>query len=332
MFEPNKVPYVVVFPEEEEMMDALIVRTQREIEKWGLPRDEYLLVEIHCAKKNCRCCQVMFNLVSLKQGQIMATLLGEWEPRALKISVQLDPYYLQSAYAPMLLKRAEVQFFSKPKYIRQLKEHARQVKEKTALDLLALPMQKTVPPIDELELLELKITLQDTGVWRRFQVPANIDLETLHTFLQSLMGWQNYHLWQFSDAKQKKRYGVAYDESALWGVELEVASEVNLGHLLKRKGSKLFYEYDFGDCWQHEIVLEKRFKVATRKERIMQCLDGAMACPPEDCGGVGGYEDILAAFKHPQKVTPNLKAWLEDFEPEKFDLKALNKQIRSLLL
>ena len=91
------------------------------------------------------------------------------------------------------------------------------------------------------------------------------------------------------------------------------------------------YEYDFGDSWEHEIVLEKTLEPEL-KVKYPRCVEGARACPPEDVGGVSGYADFLEAIadpKHPDHR--EMKEWIGGkFDPEKFDLKAVNRELRTL--
>lgn len=102
-----------------------------------------------------------------------------------------------------------------------------------------------------------------------------------------------------------------------------------MGAVLARKGQKLLYEYDFGDGWEHEVILEK-FLPIDPAAKYPVCLAGARACPPEDCGGFPGYADIMAALKAPEK-TDGRKELLEwvggGYNPERFDLGAVNRRL-----
>jgi hypothetical protein len=93
----------------------------------------------------------------------------------------------------------------------------------------------------------------------------------------------------------------------------------------------MLYEYDFGDSWEHEVALEKILEKDPNLKTPV-CLDGAMACPPEDCGGIRGYYDYLAALadpKHPEHE--EIREWMgEKFDPAKFDLKKINRSLKRL--
>ncbi len=117
--------------------------------------------------------------------------------------------------------------------------------------------------------------------------------------------------------------------------EAEDTGMVELGDLLKRAKSKMSYRYDFGDGWTHTIALEQR-NVPTNTEQPAICLDGARACPPEDCGGPWGYQRIVAAVEHPND--PNYadeREWLdemiENFDPNAFDRNAVNRTLSGLV-
>ncbi len=110
---------------------------------------------------------------------------------------------------------------------------------------------------------------------------------------------------------------------------------VAVGEVLKRARSRLIYTYDFGDGWKHTVVVE-RSNVPTNPEQPSICLDGAGACPPEDCGGPWGYQRIVAAVEHPDD--PDfaderewLEGWYERFDPNRFDSAEVNRQLARLV-
>jgi Plasmid pRiA4b ORF-3-like protein len=143
---------------------------------------------------------------------------------------------------------------------------------------------------------QLRITLRwvsDPPVWRRVLVPADATLRQLHDVIQLTMGWADYHLHVF--AKGKQRYGVPDPDL---GYADDRAARVS--QVLPRRGSRLSYTYDVGDWWEHEIVLEES-RPADPGEVYPSCTAGGGACPPEDCGGPGGYarlKEILADPAH----------------------------------
>jgi hypothetical protein len=114
-------------------------------------------------------------------------------------------------------------------------------------------------------------------------------------------------------------------------LEAKDARTVTLERLVPREKSKLLYEYDFGDSWDHELLVEKRLPLAAGK-RYPVCLTGKRACPPEDCGGVWGYASVLEAIRDPEH--PEHEEMLEwvggEFDPEAFDLDEVNRELRHL--
>jgi len=174
---------------------------------------------------------------------------------------------------------------------------------------------------------ELKITLlgTDPPVWRRVQVPADILLSDLHRVIQAVMGWEHQHLHEFEIK------GVRYTDLDQAGGELEAEdeAEVPLNELVTRVRTKFRYWYDFGDDWRHEIQLE-RILPPTPEGRSVRCVDGANACPPEDCGGTWGYYAKLKVLKDPQHEDYEWVAeWMgEDFDPTAFDLEDVNRAFR----
>jgi hypothetical protein len=159
--------------------------------------------------------------------------------------------------------------------------------------------RKTAPKKGDL-LYQFKITLLDIkpAIWRRIQVP-DCTLADLHEYIQAAFGWENYHLHQFEID------GVQYSQPAPDGddfdMDFEDETQVVLSKLLPKsaKRSRWVYEYDFGDSWRHEVLLEG-FPPADPKAKYPLCVEGERACPPEDCGGPWGYVDYLAAIADPQ--------------------------------
>lgn len=131
-------------------------------------------------------------------------------------------------------------------------------------------------------------------VWRRLLVPDTTTLERLHEVLQIVMGWSDYHLYGFDID------GVEYGDPATdeYGMGIRSAKRAKLSTVIEDVGARLTYRYDFGDDWQHRIVLEKVLEPnADTKYPI--CVAGKRACPPEDCGGIYGYREFLEAIRDP---------------------------------
>ena len=184
------------------------------------------------------------------------------------------------------------------------------------------------PPDPSSALYELKITLRGSkpAIWRRIQVPGDIKLSRLHKVIQIAMGWTNSHLHQFVD--RRVIYG-APSELDYPGVEERDERRFCLADVARRKKASFVYEYDFGDGWQHDIVVEKIVPAGPQKSRAV-CLAGENACPPEDCGGIWGYYELLEAVNNPKhEAHQQMLDWLgEPFDPSRFDLHAVNAALR----
>lgn len=174
---------------------------------------------------------------------------------------------------------------------------------------------------------QLKVVLLDSEppIWRRLLVSGNATLETLHYVLQDAMGWTNSHLALF-DIKGK--------QYSLPEFELEDtldARRTKLHQVAATARTKFRYEYDMGDGWLHEITVEKIAPAETGQQYPF-CTEGQRACPPEDCGGVGGYEELLEAVRDPEHPEhEERKEWLaEDFDPEAFDPAEVNKLLKKI--
>jgi hypothetical protein len=188
--------------------------------------------------------------------------------------------------------------------------------------------RKTLPPVLD-RILRLKVTLAGSRppIWRTFELPAALTLADLHAVLQIVMEWQNSHLHQFIQGEQRYIPKYAADEG--FDEENQDEEQVTLNKLFRRKGDKLFYEYDFGDSWIHEIKLEA-IGTTEKGVRYPVCLDGAMAAPPEDSGGLYGYYDMLEILKDPEhEEYETYREWLpKKFDPEHFDVKKVNTELK----
>lgn len=158
-------------------------------------------------------------------------------------------------------------------------------------------------------------------VWRRLLVRPDISLAELHDIIQVAMGWTDSHLRQFYG--RDVRYGVPDPD---FSPDVRDSRKIKLGDLIKKPKARLIYEYDFGDGWEHEIVLEKCVE-AEPSAKYPFVVEGERACPPEDCGGVGGYLNLLEAVVDPDYPDhEHLTEWLgKEFDPEAFDVEATNK-------
>ena len=178
------------------------------------------------------------------------------------------------------------------------------------------------------KVFQLKVTLRGSRppIWRRLLVPEDYTLGHLHAVLQESFGWDGSHLHHFVIGKR------LFGEPDPDGYGEPVADEYRtiLRDVVRPK-SKLLYEYDFGDSWRHEIVVEKVLPAAKGKG-YPTCTDGKRAGPPEDSGGVWGYEEKLSILADPEhEEHEELLDWMpEGFSPAAFDREALNRSLAEL--
>jgi Plasmid pRiA4b ORF-3-like protein len=178
---------------------------------------------------------------------------------------------------------------------------------------------------------QLKITLGGVSrppVWRRVLVPADVTLEDLHEVIQRAMGWDDYHMHLFSVGGQEygspdPELGHASDRSVL------------LSQVLSSPGDRLSYTYDFGDGWEHDIVLEET-RTRVPEETYPSCVAGKGACPPEDCGGAWGYAELKEILADPShEGHQDMLEWLgldagKDFAPKRFSATEVNARLSLL--
>jgi hypothetical protein len=173
---------------------------------------------------------------------------------------------------------------------------------------------------------QLRIRLEEVNppVWRRVLVPGGAKLSRLHDIFQAAMGWTNSHLHSFTIGSQL--YGMQFDEYP----EGELDETEHTVFVALRGGLRRFsYEYDFGDSWTHEVVIEEvSWSPYTLKHGV--CLDGQGACPPEDVGGVSGYEQFLEAIRDPlHEEHDNYLVWVGyKFDPDVFNVAAANAALQ----
>jgi Plasmid pRiA4b ORF-3-like protein len=172
---------------------------------------------------------------------------------------------------------------------------------------------------------QLKVTLKDVRppIWRRVQV-KDCTLAKLHDVIQDVMGWEDCHLHAFRIGDEE--YGPPDPHGML---EVEDEARMKLSQVVGQGHKKFTYNYDFGDNWDHEILIEKTLE-AEAGVKYPRCVAGKRACPPEDCGGPWGYGSFLQAISDPaNKRHEELLEWIGgEFDPEAFDVEAVNERLR----
>jgi hypothetical protein len=176
-------------------------------------------------------------------------------------------------------------------------------------------------------LYEVRVQLRDIKppVWRLLRVRPQTRLPRFHKILQTAMGWTNSHLHLFEI--DGKPYGEGDFE---WDFDVRDYTGVKLEDVFTGGRKAFLYEYDMGDSWRHDITLLGT--VAGEQGEKIACTGGARACPPEDCGGVGGYYHLLEALTDPEHEDHDmLLEWVGGrYDPEAFDVKAFDRTLKRL--
>lgn len=176
---------------------------------------------------------------------------------------------------------------------------------------------------------QLHITLRGIRppIWRRIQVPGPLTLATVHDVIQTLFGWTDCHLHQFFIGRVSYGQPDDFDQVVLHEAGATLAEA--LGIRIKR----FLYVYDFGDDWQHDIVLEKIIAGDSGSDRPL-CVGGKRHRPPEDCAGPPGYAEVLDTFRDPgHKKHSAMLEWVGgSFDSEAFDVAAVNRALAALSL
>jgi hypothetical protein len=172
---------------------------------------------------------------------------------------------------------------------------------------------------------QFKITLKGIkpAIWRRVQVWNDTPLDLLSLLILKAMGWEGYHLHAFTIGDEV--YGATSEDNIL-GFREEADFQIN--QLVSAPKQKFLYEYDFGDGWVHEVILEK-ISAPEAGVTYPRCIGGANACPPEDCGGATGYQNDLRALgdrHHPEREHA-IEILGRTFDPAKFNLEAADSRL-----
>lgn len=179
---------------------------------------------------------------------------------------------------------------------------------------------------------QIKIVLKEIEppIWRRFKVRSDLTLRAFHRVLQEIMGWTNSHLHKF----EINGVEYAHPDPEYEDFEMDIKDDrrVRLEQLVTGEGQCFEYQYDFGDSWDHYLVVEKILPVEMYCPGAV-CLEGARACPPEDVGSTSGYEEFLEAIRHPNhEEHKRMLIWAGGaFDPEAFDLNRINRNLQRLV-
>jgi hypothetical protein len=181
-----------------------------------------------------------------------------------------------------------------------------------------------------LPIYQIKVTLEGSKppIWRRLMVRSDSTLGDLHRIIQLAFGWWDYHLHQFIVGRAY--YGQPHPDY-FDDMEMRDEQDVTLRQIAAAEGFKFRYEYDFGDSWLHQVLVEKVLP-AEPGRRYPVCVKGRCACPPEDVGGIWGYYSFLEALADPDhEEHESYLEWVGgDFDPEAFDLEEVNQALQAL--
>ena len=181
------------------------------------------------------------------------------------------------------------------------------------------------------QVYQIKVVLLETEppIWRRFLVPSSVTLHRLHLILQDVMGWSNYHLYRFQIGRED--YGEPHPDNEFNELYFKNSRRTKLGQVVTKKRDVFQYEYDFGDSWQHMLLVEDILGYQPDM-RYPVCLAGERACPPEDCGGPYGYAELLETISDPEHEDyQDMLTWLGgNFDPNSFDIEIVNLKLKSM--
>jgi hypothetical protein len=187
-------------------------------------------------------------------------------------------------------------------------------------DMIAKSKPTTTDDLVEIATVRVELSDTDPLIWREVEVPTSITFKVLNDIVQAVMGWEGYHLWEFTIAKQ--RYALPIDDD--WGpVPRTDATKVRLHDVLRPRKTNIDYLYDFGDSWEHRIIVT-RIRPGEPGAVYPRYVGGEWNAPPEDCGGIPGFYDKLDAIgdpKHPDH--DDIVEWMGEYDPKVIDEPAI---------
>ncbi len=175
---------------------------------------------------------------------------------------------------------------------------------------------------------QMRIYLKGTRprIWRRFVVSPETRLDHLHQIVQIVMGWRDCHLHMFVAGKRRFQLPSPWDDD--FGLSASDEREYRIGHLLTREKDWIDYVYDFGDHWDHRIVLQRILSEAP-ENGVPWCLSGKHNCPPEDSGGLWGFYDKLRIMADPDDEEHDwIREWMGDYDPDDFSVDEVNAHLQ----
>ena len=169
---------------------------------------------------------------------------------------------------------------------------------------------------NQIATIRIELRHTDPMIWRQVEVPTSVTLKVLHDIIQAVMGWFNYHLWEFTI--DKRRYGLPMDED--WGTTPRIeATKIRLRDILKPRKTIIDYLYDFGDSWEHRLTVTD-VRQGQPGISYPRYIGGEQNAPPEDCGGIPGFYETLNAIADPDHPNhADAKEWFDEYDPNVSD-------------
>lgn len=186
--------------------------------------------------------------------------------------------------------------------------------------------------MQEIIQLNISLTHSDPIIWRQILVTKDTTFFELHHIIQIVMGWDNYHMFEFDLEGYRIGEVDENEKSNGYGSDQVLDSTtVTLSDIISQQKDIITYVYDFGDSWKHQIKVEK-FHSIDKSMKYPTCIGGQMNCPPEDCGGIHSfyhYVDVLKNKKHPEYK--EISQWIgKKYNIEQFDLEKVNRNLKKL--
>lgn len=179
------------------------------------------------------------------------------------------------------------------------------------------PTRQAIDSFTQIATLRIELKDTDPPIWRVVEVPTSITLKVLHDIVQVTMGWLDYHLWELVIDGQT--YGLPTEED--WGTApRKVADRVRLRDVIAPGTTTIDYTYDFGDSWEHKLTVSD-VRPGDPGTAYPRFIAGERDCPPEDCGGIPGFYEMLEARAdpgHPDHA--EISEWLDGYDPEELDI------------
>ncbi len=177
---------------------------------------------------------------------------------------------------------------------------------------------------------QMRIYLKGTRprIWRRFVASPETRLDELHEIVQIVMGWEDCHLHMFAAGKRRFQLPTPWDDVRGFGPPVSDEREYRIGQILTREKDWIDYVYDFGDHWDHRIVLQRILSEAP-DEGVPSCLSGKCNCPPEDSGGLWGFYHKLEIVADPDHEEHDwIREWMGGYDPDDFSVDEVNAQLQ----